>query len=218
MSVVLPEPMSPVMTTKPSASQIVDSMYAFARACCLLANRNCGSGVSRNGGSVSLNSSQYMAIAVRGPLTTGSETTPKAVLFRGAESLIRPKNHGPQRVQALEQPGAHRVHERAVSDLSSRVAGSCRSRAGERRKCRARCRAPVGAPASSASPHGRGPTHRRAANRARRASDSRTDSSQRLRSSSARSCGRAAPSRSRRALLSCGRTRRSARRGIGASP
>jgi hypothetical protein len=60
MSVVLPEPMSPVMTTNPSASQIVDSMYAFARACCLLANRNCGSGVSRNGGSVSWNSSQYI--------------------------------------------------------------------------------------------------------------------------------------------------------------
>jgi hypothetical protein len=53
ISVVLPEPISPVMTTNPSASQIVDSMYAFARACCLLANRNCGSGVRRNGGSVS---------------------------------------------------------------------------------------------------------------------------------------------------------------------
>ena len=67
MSVVLPEPMSPVMTTNPSASQIVDSMYALARACCLLANRNCGSGVSRKGGSVSWNSSQYIGIADLAP-------------------------------------------------------------------------------------------------------------------------------------------------------
>ena len=83
ISVVLPEPMSPVITTKPSASQIVDSMYALARACCLLANRNCGSGVSRNGGSVSLNSSQY--ILAREPLGSRkmSETTPKAPVFRG---------------------------------------------------------------------------------------------------------------------------------------
>ncbi len=29
--VVLPEPISPVITTKPSVNQIVDSMYAFAR-------------------------------------------------------------------------------------------------------------------------------------------------------------------------------------------
>ena len=32
--VVLPEPISPVITTKPSVNQIVDSMYALARACC----------------------------------------------------------------------------------------------------------------------------------------------------------------------------------------
>ena len=31
ISVVLPEPISPVMTTKPSVNQIVDSMYALAR-------------------------------------------------------------------------------------------------------------------------------------------------------------------------------------------
>src|SRR5580698_1205199 len=61
MSVVLPEPISPVITTKPSVNQIVDSMYALARACCLLRYRNCGSGLSRNGNSRSLNSSRYMA-------------------------------------------------------------------------------------------------------------------------------------------------------------
>ena len=32
---VLPEPISPVITTKPSVNQMVDSMYALARACCL---------------------------------------------------------------------------------------------------------------------------------------------------------------------------------------
>ena len=31
ISVVLPEPISPVMTTNPSVNQIVDSMYALAR-------------------------------------------------------------------------------------------------------------------------------------------------------------------------------------------
>ena len=32
---VLPEPISPVITTKPSVNQMVDSMYALARAWCL---------------------------------------------------------------------------------------------------------------------------------------------------------------------------------------
>ena len=35
ISVVLPEPISPVITTKPSVNQMVDSMYALARAWCL---------------------------------------------------------------------------------------------------------------------------------------------------------------------------------------
>src|SRR5271154_2677256 len=48
------------MTTNPSVNQIVDSMYALARACCLLKYRNCGSGLRRNGNSWSLNSSKYM--------------------------------------------------------------------------------------------------------------------------------------------------------------
>src|SRR5262249_15608469 len=60
ISVVLPEPISPVITTKPSVNQIVDSMYALARACCLDRYRNCGSGLSRNGSSFSLNGSRYM--------------------------------------------------------------------------------------------------------------------------------------------------------------
>ena len=40
ISVVLPEPISPVITTKPSVNQIVDSMYALARAWILLRYRN----------------------------------------------------------------------------------------------------------------------------------------------------------------------------------
>ncbi len=60
MSVVLPAPISPVMTTKPSVNQIVDSMYALARACCFERYRNSGSGLSRNGSSLSLNGSRYM--------------------------------------------------------------------------------------------------------------------------------------------------------------
>ena len=59
-SVVLPEPISPVITTKPSVNQIVDSMYALARAWCFDRYRNCGSGVSRKGSSCSLNSSRYI--------------------------------------------------------------------------------------------------------------------------------------------------------------
>src|ERR1700679_3587946 len=60
INVVLPAPISPVITTKPSVNQIVDSMYALARACCLLKYRNCGSGLRRNGNSWRLNSSKYM--------------------------------------------------------------------------------------------------------------------------------------------------------------
>src|SRR6185436_3241556 len=72
ISVVLPEPISPVMTTNPSANQMVDSMYAFARACARDRNRNCGSGLSRNGGSRSLNISEYMPRRYYGKAGGGS--------------------------------------------------------------------------------------------------------------------------------------------------
>src|ERR1700680_1697423 len=62
ISVVLPEPISPVITTKPSVNQMVDSMYALARACCFDRYRNCGSGLSRNGNSLSLKGSRYMRV------------------------------------------------------------------------------------------------------------------------------------------------------------
>src|SRR5882672_11776334 len=88
ISVVLPDPMSPVITTKPAASQIVASMYAFARECCLLANRNCGSGVRRNGGSLSWNNSQYMA-GDGAPKTVGAKPNTKDAVFREAESPFR---------------------------------------------------------------------------------------------------------------------------------
>src|SRR3984893_17902985 len=60
ISVVLPEPISPVITTKPSVNQMVDSMYALARACCFDRYRNWGSGLSRNGNSLSLKGSRYI--------------------------------------------------------------------------------------------------------------------------------------------------------------
>src|SRR4051812_11842297 len=60
MSVVLPEPISPVTTTKPSVNQIVDSMYALARAWARDRYRNCGSGLNRNGSSRSLKFSIYI--------------------------------------------------------------------------------------------------------------------------------------------------------------
>src|SRR2546423_9827256 len=62
ISVVLPEPISPVITTKPSVNQMVDSMYALARACCFDRYRNWGSGLSRNGNSLSLKGSRYMLV------------------------------------------------------------------------------------------------------------------------------------------------------------
>src|SRR5690242_4290361 len=90
MSVVLPEPISPVITTKPSVNQMVDSMYALARACCLLRYRNWGSGLSRNGSSLSLNRSRYMEVAA----APGSE-------FLGARA---PGNFGPPDLTGCERP------------------------------------------------------------------------------------------------------------------
>src|SRR6516164_2611095 len=65
MRVVLPEPISPVITTKPSVNQMVDSMYALARACCFERYRNCGSGLKRNGNSLSLKGSRYMDVGAQ---------------------------------------------------------------------------------------------------------------------------------------------------------
>src|ERR1700729_3965604 len=67
IKVVLPAPISPVITTKPSVNQMVDSMYALARACCLLRYKNCGSGLNRNGNSWSLNSSRYIPFVSLSP-------------------------------------------------------------------------------------------------------------------------------------------------------
>src|SRR5215472_9872964 len=74
--VVLPAPISPVMTTKPSVNQIVDSMYALARACCFERYRNCGSGLSRNGSSLSLKGSRYIGV--------------------GSQTMLRDANADPQ--------------------------------------------------------------------------------------------------------------------------
>ena len=63
MRVVLPDPISPVTTTKPSVNQMVDSMYALARAWARDRYRNCGSGLSRKGSSRSLKLSICIAAA-----------------------------------------------------------------------------------------------------------------------------------------------------------
>src|SRR5690606_2830863 len=129
------------MTTNPSASQIVDSMYALARACCLLANRNCGSGVSRKGGSLSLNSSQYIVLksatsssttasaeqrsdAIRSPAAEAAFRSPTAEAYykplRDSTGIARLRDlyHGLQRFEALKQPLAVRIDERHVTDFA----------------------------------------------------------------------------------------------------
>src|SRR6202011_6039773 len=68
INVVLPAPISPVITTNPSVNQIVDSMYALARACCFDRYRNSGSGLKRNGNSLSLKGSRYMGVGSRAML------------------------------------------------------------------------------------------------------------------------------------------------------
>src|ERR1700722_3140073 len=95
IKVVLPAPISPVITTKPSVNQIVDSMYALARACCLLRYRNCGSGLRRNGKSWSLKSSRYMTgaslrdwpavreMSASGPLNQFQCTRESGIALRG---------------------------------------------------------------------------------------------------------------------------------------
>ena len=91
--VVLPEPISPVITTKPSVNQIVDSMYALARAWCFDRYRNAGSGLSRNGNSVSWKWSRYMwvlqASTAQVPVIPGEST--------GVAVASRPGPAGPAR-------------------------------------------------------------------------------------------------------------------------
>src|ERR1017187_4298643 len=91
MSVVLPAPISPVITTKPSVNQMVDSMYALARACCLLKYRNCGSGLRRNGNSWSLKSSKYMisgSLRDRSPVREMTVSSPLNQLYCFGERQI----------------------------------------------------------------------------------------------------------------------------------
>src|SRR5215468_1036983 len=104
MSVVLPEPISPVITTKPSVNQMVDSMYALARACCFERYRNCGSGLKRNGNSLSLNGSRYMGV--------------------GSHPMLRDANAHPpifeQRSGARVTGQGTRLDHRAMSHLAPR--------------------------------------------------------------------------------------------------
>src|SRR6266853_2110880 len=93
ISVVLPEPISPVITTKPSVNQMVDSMYALARACCFDRYRNWGSGLSRNGNSLSLKGSRYMLVDSQPMLRDANadgqilEQAPRASVTQGGGRL-----------------------------------------------------------------------------------------------------------------------------------
>src|SRR5262250_1266923 len=104
ISVVLPEPISPVITTKPSVNQMVDSMYALARACCLLRYRNCGSGLKRNGNSLSLKGSRYMGV--------------------GSHPMLRDANAHPQIFEQRSGAGVTghgtRLDHRAMTHLAPR--------------------------------------------------------------------------------------------------
>src|SRR2546421_4268123 len=101
ISVVLPEPISPVITTKPSVNQMVDSMYALARACCFDRYRNWGSGLSRNGNSLSLKGSRYMLV--------------------GSQPMLRDANADGQILEQASRasvtPGRGRLDEGAVTHL-----------------------------------------------------------------------------------------------------
>src|SRR5882762_4601227 len=102
ISVVLPEAISPVITTKPSVNQMVDSMYALARACCLDRYRNWGSGLSRNGNSLSLKGSRYMCV--------------------GSQPMLRDANADGQILEQASRarvaPGSGRLDYGAVAHLA----------------------------------------------------------------------------------------------------
>src|SRR5947208_4104059 len=102
ISVVLPEPISPVITTKPSVNQMVDSMYALARACCFDRYRNWGSGLSRNGNSLSLKGSRSMLV--------------------GSQPMLRDANADGQILEQASRasvtPGRGRLDEGAVTHLA----------------------------------------------------------------------------------------------------
>src|SRR4029077_5759741 len=122
--VVLPEPISPVMRTKPSVNQIVDSMYALARACCFDRYRNCGSGLSRNGNSLSLKGSRYMRV--------------------GSQPMLRDAHAGGQILEEYQRPGVAagrgRLHQGAMADLATRpglLAIIMQMQAGEAQQCAA---------------------------------------------------------------------------------
>src|SRR5215470_5406841 len=105
MSVVLPAPISPVITTKPSVNQMVDSMYALARACCFERYRNCGSGLKRNGNSLSLKGSRYMDV--------------------GSQPMLRDANAHPQILEQRPSAGVAgrraRLDHRAMAHLAPRA-------------------------------------------------------------------------------------------------
>src|SRR2546430_2880371 len=101
ISVVLPEPISPVITTKPSVNQMVDSMYALARACCFDRYRNWGSGLSRNGNSLSLKGSRYMLVGSQ-PMLRDANADGQ-ILAQASRASVTPAG-GPVRGGAVTPP------------------------------------------------------------------------------------------------------------------
>src|SRR6201987_5276609 len=108
ISVVLPEPISPVITTKPSVNQMVDSMYALARACCLERYRNCGSGLKRNGNSLSLKGSRYMGVGSQ-PMLRDANVHPQILQQSSSTGIARRPGRLDNRQMAHLATGAGRL-------------------------------------------------------------------------------------------------------------
>src|SRR3974377_2217692 len=84
---------------------MVDSMYALARACCFERYRNCGSGLKRNGNSLSLKGSRYMDV--------------------GSQPMLRDANAHPQILEQCPGTGVAgrraRRHYGAMAHLAPRA-------------------------------------------------------------------------------------------------
>ncbi len=165
-------------------------MYALARACCLVRYRNCGSGLSRKGSSLSLNRSRYMAVLGRPTDLSGIAECP------GLRSTDEQR-----RMPAGRAPAAVRSTKRQVPELAARAGRFAVVVQVQTRLLQPEClRVRHLADEVEHARNARGPVRRRAASPGWRAGGSRTGWCPRLRWSSGPSCERAAPSRWRCSL------------------